>query len=323
MKKLISLCISILLSLTVMIGFATVASAAGSNWPQSPIQLIVPAAPGGDTDLNARLFAEYLGQELGTSIVVVNMNGAAGSIAARDVMDSAPDGYKLLWGNSTNLTGMVSGTWGDLNLFDEFQVMAVPTLDNSFSFIMAADNPVSNVEELLEAAKTREIICATETGGIAYFFAKRLAEEIGIDIKIIDCGTNDQKIGPLLSGEFDFFPAHVGNFLDYFEAGQMKTLGILSDDRFQLAPDCLTLKEQGVDLSFDKYCYMAIDKDVPEEIRATIEQACINATQNAEYYQKSMDTWGIKIQSMNSAEATEMLKNQFDYFVKYSYIFAQ
>ena len=298
-------------------------SAATTDFPKAPIQLVVPAAAGGDTDLNARLFAEYLGQELGTSVVVVNMNGAAGSLAARDVMGSEADGYKLLWGNSTNLTGMVSGVWEDINLFDEFQVMAVPTLDTSFSFIMAADNEINNIEDLKAAAQEREIICATEVGGIAYFFTQRLAEELEIPIKIIDAGTNDQKIGPLLNGQFDFFPAHVGAFLDYFESDQMKTLGILADKRFELQPDCLTLKEQGVDLSFNKYCYLAADKDIPAEVLDIIEQACVKATQNEEYKQKSMDTWGIEIQSMTSAEATDMLKAQYEYFEEYAYLFEQ
>jgi tripartite-type tricarboxylate transporter receptor subunit TctC len=81
------------------------------DYPKQPIELIVPANPGGDTDINARQFAEYFSQEIGQTVVVVNVAGAGGSTATRQVKDAAGDGYQLLFFHPNVLIGMITVLW--------------------------------------------------------------------------------------------------------------------------------------------------------------------------------------------------------------------
>ena len=77
---------------------AIVAPAQAQDWPNRPVKIIVPFAPGGNADGMARIIGQRLGDVLGQQFVVENRTGAGGTIAVQDVARSAPDGYTLLWG---------------------------------------------------------------------------------------------------------------------------------------------------------------------------------------------------------------------------------
>ncbi len=88
-----------------------------SKYPEKAIQLVVPFGAGGDTDVNARLFAKYLGEELGVGVGVSNTSGAAGMLGAQQVIDSAADGYTTLWSHTEILIPYLSGT-SDIQIYD-------------------------------------------------------------------------------------------------------------------------------------------------------------------------------------------------------------
>ena len=88
-----------------------------SGWPSDTIQIVIPYSPGGDTDLNARTIAKYIGNLLDVNVVVTNMPGASGSIAYDYVFNAKPDGYTVLFAHNamliTNLTGVTQNKFSD------------------------------------------------------------------------------------------------------------------------------------------------------------------------------------------------------------------
>jgi tripartite-type tricarboxylate transporter receptor subunit TctC len=143
-----------------LLGLAAAASlpaapALAQSWPTRPVRMIVPFVPGGGADLNARLVAEPLGQELGHAIVVENRGGAGGTIGAAAVAQAPADGYTLLYGTPgpliTNPFLMASMP------YDAARDFAPVSLLTKGAYVMAVnrDLPVRSVAELIALAKAR------------------------------------------------------------------------------------------------------------------------------------------------------------------------
>ena len=110
MKKFLS----VLLTLCIVLAFACGAMAEAEWKPSSTVSVVIPAGAGGDTDLTARVFAQYAKEMTGVDFIVVNASGAAGSIAANQVLSAAPDGLTVLYGhnlvNVANVAGVTRST---------------------------------------------------------------------------------------------------------------------------------------------------------------------------------------------------------------------
>jgi tripartite-type tricarboxylate transporter receptor subunit TctC len=90
---------------------------AADNYPSKPIQVIIPLNPGGDTDVNGRLFCKYLEEELKQSVVVVNVAGGGGTVGTRRVITAKPDGYTALFYHTEVFLPKIAGM-ADFDLFD-------------------------------------------------------------------------------------------------------------------------------------------------------------------------------------------------------------
>src|SRR5438477_8790083 len=123
------------------------------SWPQRPIRLIVPFAPGGTTDALGRVFAHALGERLGQQVVVENRPGGGGTLGAEAGARAAPDGYSLLLG-SAEAFGMTEGTRKrlaynpDKDLVPVVMVARAPNV-----FIVHPSVPVATVPQLVEFAR--------------------------------------------------------------------------------------------------------------------------------------------------------------------------
>ncbi|WP_280515333.1 tripartite tricarboxylate transporter substrate-binding protein [Paenibacillus cisolokensis] len=118
---------------------------------KSRLELVVPYAPGGDTDFHARTYAKYLEKELGKPVVVVNMKGANGTVGATKVKDAKPDGYTALWFHESMLVNNVIGT-SEFSHKD-FEVVAIGVYDDTYVPAVHEDAPYANLKEFIEDAK--------------------------------------------------------------------------------------------------------------------------------------------------------------------------
>ena len=113
--------VKMLLGSIAAIGIAGAAQA--QDWPTRPIQVVVPFEAGGDTDFNARVLSKYLEPELHVALPVINITGAGGIIAARQVRGARPDGYSVLFFHTTFLTSQALGVT-DLTL-DSYELVGI------------------------------------------------------------------------------------------------------------------------------------------------------------------------------------------------------
>lgn len=263
----------------------------GANYPTKPIEIIVPAGAGGDTDLNTRIMAKAMEKELGKPLVVTNVTGAGGTTGTQKVLDAKADGYTVLAFHNSMLLNKVYGL-ADYT-FSDMKVAGVGVLDQSNTFLVSKDSKFKTIEELIEYGKAnpKKITVATEIGSMTYMQILQFQEQTGVEFNIADVGGASDKITALLGGRVDIVPTSLGLVQGYLESGDFVALGVMADERLEDASDIPTFKEQGVDLSVDKVFLWAFPADTPDEIVTTFTEAMSKAVENDEYQAEIKKSW--------------------------------
>ena len=275
-------------------------SGAFAEWkPTTTVSIIVPAGAGGNTDLSARVFAQYAKELSGVDFIVVNANGAAGSIAADQVRSAAPDGHTFLYGhNLVNVAGITDYNYTAFKLGPTFAKDPAQQL-------YVNPSKYKNLEEFIAAAKEKpgELVACTEVGAYTYYEILKFQDLAGIQLDLVDYGSNSDKIVGMLSGQVDMMPGAYINCKDYLESGQFIALGVPSAERYDLIKDIPTFKEQGIDLVYPDCDFsFYFPKETPDEVIAWYENIvqemeskpeCLEAIRKVEmmpYYLSAADS---------------------------------
>lgn len=242
-------------------------SGSGSTWePTSTVSIVVPAGAGGDTDLTARVFAQYAKEITGSDFIVVNANGAAGSVAAKQVLDAAPDGHTFLYGHNLVNVANIAGVT-DYN-YTAFKLGPTFAKSPAQQFYVNAEK-YADLDAFIEAAKAApgQLKACTEVGAYTYYELLAFEKAADVDLNLVDVGSNSDKIAAMLSGQVDLMPGTYLNCQDYVTAGQFVCIGMPTEERFELTPDIPTLKEQGIDEIYPDLDYsFYFPKDTPDDI---------------------------------------------------------
>ena len=290
----------VLLALLVVL---VAVSGAFAEWkPTTTVSIIVPAGAGGNTDLSARVFAQFAKELSGVDFIVVNANGAAGSIAADQVRSAAPDGHTFLYGhnlvNVANVAGITDYNYTAFKLGPTFAKDPAQQL-------YVNPSKYKNLEEFIAAAKEKpgELVACTEVGAYTYYEILKFQDLAGIQLDLVDYGSNSDKIVGMLSGQVDMMPGAYINCKDYLESGQFIALGVPSAERYELIKDIPTFKEQGIDLVYPDCDFsFYFPKETPDEVIAWYENIvqemekkpeCLEAIRKVEmmpYYLSAADS---------------------------------
>lgn len=254
------------------------------SYPAQPIQIIVPLSPGGDTDLNARLVARYLEAELGQSVVIVNVDGAGGTIGMDQVKQAAPDGYNVLFFHTEAMLTEISGII-DYKLDEAYKMAGICIVDDTTVLATHKDSPFKTLEELEEYAKENPGVVefGMQTGGYPNLIGLALEDKMGIDMNLVDVGGNAAKMTALLGHKTDLINIQYGLSKDHFANGEFINLGLCSLERNPLMPDIETTTEQGYEMNFNKFFFTAMPKDTPDEIVNTFSDALKKVCENPEF----------------------------------------
>ena len=257
---------------------------AAAAWPSQPIEFVVPANPGGDTDINCRVFLKYMEKELGQSMVVVNMAGGAGAVGMNNVRQARPNGYRALFYHSGALIGRIMGYF-DFSITGAFEVAAIPVIDKSNCFASNAKAPYNNIKELVGYVKANpgKVSFGTESGSFTHLHVLALEDTAGIKFNIADVGTAAEKTTALLGGRIDVIGTQYGLIHGYIRNSEFKALGILSDKKLDGAENVHTFVEDGYNLVFDKFFYVAFPKGTPKDIIEKFNAAVKKVAVHPEY----------------------------------------
>ena len=278
MKKTLALVLALLLVVALV-----PASVASAEWkPTSTVSIIIPAGAGGDTDLTARVFAQYAKEMTGVDFIVVNASGAAGSIAANQVLSAAPDGLTVLYGhnlvNVANVAGVTDYNYTAFKLGPTFA-------KNPANQLFVNPEKYDSLEAFIEAAKANpgKLKACTEVSAYTYYLILAFEKAAGIDLDIVDVGSASDKVVAMLSKQVDVMPAAYLNCKDYLATGQFIALGAPTEERYDLIKDIPTFKEQGIDLVFPDCDYsFYFPKETPDEVIAWFDALVEEMEQNQE-----------------------------------------
>jgi tripartite-type tricarboxylate transporter receptor subunit TctC len=244
------------------------------DYPNRPVTFVVPYAPGGATDLFARLLAHKLEERLGRPFVVENKPGASAVIAATAVARSAPDGYTLMMASSTPMA---------LNVTVRKTLPYDPTVDLApvalvarvpYVLVVNPDLPVRSVDDLVRLAKEKPGQLAFGTPGPGTFHhlnAELFKSMFGLDLVHVPYKGTLPALNDIIGGHIQFMFSDVPPALGLIAAGKLRALGVTTRERVTAAPEIPPLAETGMP-GFDTASWhmVATQGQTPPEIIAKL-----------------------------------------------------
>ncbi len=228
----------------LLTALATPALAQG--FPDRPIRLVVPFAPGGGTDILARVLAQKLGDWLGQPMVVENRTGAAGAIGLVAVARARPDGHTLLFTSSPSIVVLPAMT-PPPGYDPERELHPIATLARQpMLFVVAANSPHRTLADLVAAGRERELSFGSPgVGTDPHLVAEVLARATGARFQHVPYRGGAPAIAAVLAGEIQFNAALTVVAKPLLADGRIRALAITSASRSADFPDVPTVAELG------------------------------------------------------------------------------
>jgi tripartite-type tricarboxylate transporter receptor subunit TctC len=222
---------------------------AQAAYPDRPIKLIVPFAPGGNADLTGRLFAEALAKRLGQQVVVDNRGGAGGAIGAEAGSQAAPDGYTLVLGSTGTFLVSPRMTGGKppytLSSFAPVALLSTSPMD----IVTNAKGAFKDWPAMLAALKAKPdtvTIGHPGNGSTNHLAILQLQKALGVSFNIIPYKSNGPALADLLAGQIDAVMDQIPASIAHVRGGRLIAIVVTTSKRAGQLPDTPTLAEQGV-----------------------------------------------------------------------------
>ncbi len=219
-----------------------------ADYPSKPIRFIVPFPPGGGTDIVSRLVTNKLTETLGWKFVMDNRGGAGGSVGMEVAANSAPDGYTLVMGQTSNLAinpSLYSRLpYAPMKDFAPVSLVSMIPI----TVMISAKAPYKSLPDLVSAAKAKpgEVTFATTGNGtVGHLTGELLQRMAGVKFIHVPYKGSSQAFPDLLGGRVTFFLASLETAIPQVKAGTIRALAVTSAQRAPALPDVPTVAESG------------------------------------------------------------------------------
>lgn len=249
------------------------------SWPAKPVNLMVPYPAGGPSDAIARIFFNPLGKELGQQVLVENLGGVSGALAAQKVLAAPADGYYVFQGspNEVILSPLANAA---VKLKTEDFRLVHPVADAVMVFVVRKDLPVANVDELIALARQSAdkplSYGSVGIGSLYHLILENVQAQTGIKLAHVPYKGNAPLLQDLGGGQVDFavlvYSAAMGALA---EQGRLKVIGQLGAQRSELLKNVPAAGESQAlkNLSYKIWTGFMVPKNTPEDIVARLHAA--------------------------------------------------
>jgi tripartite-type tricarboxylate transporter receptor subunit TctC len=238
----------ILIGLTATALAAAVSTAFAQNYPTRPVRVVVPYAPGGNTDIVARLIAQHLSTGWGQQVIVDNRPGGATNIGSDFVARAQPDGYTLLMGGASNAINMTLFRKPPYDTLKDFAPVVLCTVGANLLTVHPSV-PAKNLRELMALARAKpgQLNFASSGIGSSNHMAGELFKLMAkIDIAHVPYKGNAPALTDLTGGHIEMGFAGITAQIPLIKAGKLRAIALSSRERFPAVPDIPTFHESGL-----------------------------------------------------------------------------
>ena len=286
-------------------------TAFGQPFPSKPIRMVVAFPPGGPVDVVARLLSPKMSETLGQSIVIENVGGGGGNIAAQRVAKSAPDGYTVLAHSSAYAVNPT--LIGNLGFDAEKDMTAIAVVASQANLIFVhADFPAKSLKDLLERARTEKLAFASPSSGTTpHLTGENLFRlRAKVDITHIPFKGAGPAMTAVLGGQPPIGVLAGTAPLPHVKAGKIRVLAVSSAKRLASLPDVPTLNELGF-TGMEDYTWVGlfVPAGVPAEVAQKLNAALLAAVRSPEVKER-LEALAFEITAAPLAETATYVKSE-------------
>jgi tripartite-type tricarboxylate transporter receptor subunit TctC len=274
------------------LSLAAAAPASAQTYPDKPITMIVPLAPGGSTDTLGRIIAKAMSATLGQTVVVENVSGAAGTIGVTRAERSAPDGYTVLWGMwGTNVAnGAIYNL--DFDFLKDFEPVAL-VATQPFLIDTRKTMPANNLKELVAWLKSNGDKTTMGTSGVgspSHVAGVLMENMVGVKWQMVSYRSAGLATQDLLAGITDIQLDTPAVSLPHVKSGDLKAYAVTAKERIAVAPDIPTTDEAGLPGYYFSFWHaMWAPKGTPKSIIDKLNAAIVAGLQDPETRKRLTD----------------------------------
>ena len=287
-------------------------AAQSTPFPSRPLRIIVPHAPGGNSDTFGRILAQKLSERVDQQVVVENRPGAGGTVGSALVSKAPPDGYTLLVAD--NGTHAIAPTlYGTKLSYDVFKDFTPITLAATFPTVIMIHPsvPAQNAKEFVALAKSQPgklTYSSAGTGNGSHLTVELFrAAAGGLDMVHVPYKGGAPAVQALLAGEVQLSSVSVNTALPHIQAGKVRALGVASSKRSPALPDVPTFAENGIAFEGDSWLAIMGPPGMPADIAAKLNQE-IAATLRQPETQERLAKIGLEVVASPQSGLTEVLQ---------------
>ncbi|PQO24874.1 tripartite tricarboxylate transporter substrate binding protein [Rhodobacteraceae bacterium WD3A24] len=274
---------------------------ASAEYPERPVEFIVPWSPGGGSDTLMRIVSNNIEPYLGVEMPIINMPGVGGTVGLREASRRDADGYTVAQIHEGLLVANITGLT-DLN-WDDFEPIGLMTVSPQY-LVANADQPYSTFEEFLDYARDNpgDITMGVTLGGVPHLHAAMIEDAYDLEFSYVGYEGTGERIRALVGGNLDVAIGDIASSAEFVENGDLTFLATGNPERLEQTPDVPTFTEMGSDLELLITRGIVMPEGSPQEARDTLEGALEELAADEDF-----------VQQVNNAGAEVSFRGQEDY----------
>jgi tripartite-type tricarboxylate transporter receptor subunit TctC len=284
-----------------------------AEFPTKEVQIIIPWAAGGATDLIFRALAATTGKHLGKAVIVVNRPGGAGAVGYTEAAQAKPDGYTLVSAITplTILPHQVKTAYTYKNFEPIINVVSDPGM-----FLVRSDAPWKSLKEFLDYAKKNPDMITvgnSGSGGGVHLIALAFEKAASVKFNHIPFAGGGPSVTALLGGHVNVVSVSPPEGIEHVKAGKLKIIALFSEKRFELFPDVPTVKEQGINFVMGQWRGLVASKGTPPDVIKKLHDAFKQGMDDP-VFQKNAKDMAVNLNYLGPEAFGKLMAHDHDFF---------